>query len=161
MQGFCIMSLPLYYIYQLLKEKKKKYDDHTQSSQSSFYTWRSRDLQCMYTIYDLISDLFLPLQGCIKADLLFFCPRTSRDREVCPGIFPLALLWVQRDGATGKTYFVLGQRDSGTEKILSQDRGTTEHFLLVCPVMSRGTSGLLETLALTMKYSSLGIPKRL
>ena len=40
-----------------------------------------------------------------------FCPGTSQDRAVCPGIFAPAL--------------VPGQRDTGTRFFLSRDKGTT------------------------------------
>ena len=58
----------------------------------------------------------------------FLVPQ-QRDRRVCPGIFPAAL--------------VPGQRDSGTRKLfLSRDKGTTGRPFPDCP----GTSRPLEIL---------------
>ena len=114
-------------LYQLSKAKKKKYDDHTQSSQSSFYTWRSRDLQYMYHnlwfdiwsfsstsgMYQSWSSLFLsqniPRQRSLSRDFST-CPslgtKGRRDRQnlFCPGT----------KGQRDRENFVPGQRDNWT-----------------------------------------------
>ena len=56
-----------------------------------------------------------------------FCPGTSRDREVCPGTFTLAL--------------VPGQRDTGTREMsLSRDKGTAGRPVPVFPGTSLGNT---------------------
>ena len=53
-----------------IEREEEKYDDHTQSSQS-FFILEGQGICNIFTrIYDLISDLFLPFQGCIKAEFL-------------------------------------------------------------------------------------------